>query len=193
MKRNRIVVTAILTIVVIFAASMAISAYTAAQIQGFATVANTIQKAHGIIYNMELTTRNEVTAYRADVVVDKQIVTVYYNAKTGKLIEKLEPVNMDPDEETLYQKNEFMVKPLASGVQPYANMPFIQKDPSIKSRDAKTLAVNAVGGGKVSRIRQDFKDNTQIYEIRVKFEDKNYSVEIDANRGTVLKNKVSRS
>lgn len=181
MKKKTVIIMTAVCLCLILTTTAVIAATTAkTTIVNFSTVSASIEKNYSMIIGMDLTYKDGKPVYKAKVIDNDKRVTVYYDATTGKQIEKNTGVSLDNEESELYTNYEY------KSSNPNTSVTQTQKE-KISENKAKEIAVEKVGGGTVREIELDSEKGVLVYEIEVKYNGVKYEVEIDAYTGEIVK------
>lgn len=198
MKAAAAVITALLT------AAMAVTVFARTTTEkptliSFASMAVSIEKDYGTILEMDITLRNNVPVYKADIITEGKGMTVYFDAATGAEQERKQAIALDEEEAKIYSGYHTQsaavkavtqvqdAKKAADKTQPIASA-----DAAITYEKAKEIALAKVGGGTVTEIELDYEKGQFVYEIEVKHNRVEHELVIDAETGEIVKYKTDR-
>jgi len=161
---------------------------------GFANMAASVEKSYGTVLELDLTMRNGEPVYKANVIVGGKRVLVYYNALTGTEIERRDAVALDDEETRIY--DDYNITSLVSGQRQTASevaagaQTSYSAEAKISYERAKEIALATVGGGTVKEIELDRENGRLVYEVEVKYNGREYEIDIDAITGEIVKYKI---
>lgn len=76
---------------------------------------------------------------------------------------------------------------LISSTDNYLGTPTTKEGTSVTLEEAKQIALDHVGGGRITKARQDFDDGRLEYEIEIRYNGLEYEIDIDATTGNIVK------
>ena len=136
----------------------------------------------GTVKEIDLDYENGILAYEVEIKYNGIEYEVDVNATTGEV------VKFKSDHSTHSSNNS-----TSSSTQKPSTTSGLQSDSStaqISYERAKEIAIAKVGGGTVKEIELDRENGRLVYEVEVKYNGREYEIDIDAATGEIVKYKV---
>ena len=134
----------------------------------------------GKVKEIELDYERDFLVYEVEVKYKDIKYELEISAQTGRV------VRCKPDLTSGAESAE-PVKGLAE-----ATLPSSQNESPVKilPEQAEKIALAKVGGGKIKEIELEYDKNRLLYEVEIKYEDREYEVKVDAFSGKIIKCKI---